>query len=510
MIAKGIPPGQRRAPLYAAVRAHLRKGYLALHVPLHGGGDGAPDLRRRGFSTALRFDLTELDALDDLHLPRGAIGQAQKLAAALFGAQATFFLVNGVTGGLLALFSALCRPGEKVLLTRMAHKAALHGIALSGARPVYLPVERDRRSGFPLNVAVKTVERALQEHPAARLLFLTSPSYWGVTADLKAMQRIAAQHNVLLAVDEAHGTHFPFYREPLPHSAAAGADIWLHSAHKSLGSLTPGAFLHLGKKALPYVPRLKFWLQALQTSSPSYLVMLSLDLARRQAALKGGRLFTGAWHWAGRLQREIKTRGFTLLNVAPGGEFSLDPCRVTLLCPGGTGSALARKLAQKYRWQVEMSGRGYLLAITGPAQLSLAPRKLARQLERARTALPFFSQAGGRASVPITAADFSADFPPDLCRKEGAPRAAFSLTPGEALRLPSYSLPLPAAAGKICAEMVVLSPPGIPLLAPGETIREEVLVHLRHQQARGRLFQGAADPALRTIKVVRKDPCMVE
>ncbi|MGI6308195.1 MAG: aminotransferase class I/II-fold pyridoxal phosphate-dependent enzyme [Dethiobacteria bacterium] len=506
---KGEQSGQREAPLYAAVRAHLRKKFSALHVPLHGGGSGAPDLLRRGFSAALRWDLTELDALDDLHLPQGAIRKAQELAADLFGAEATFFLVNGVTGGLLALFSAFCRPGDKVLLTRMAHKAALHGIALSGARPVYLPVEREHCSGFPLNVAVKTVEKALQEHPEARLLFMTSPSYWGVTADLAAMQRVAAQYGVLLAVDEAHGTHFPFYREKLPHSAAAGADVWLHSAHKSLGSLTPGAFLHLGKKALRFAPGLKFWLQVLQTSSPSYPLMLSLDLVRRQAALKGGKLFSAAWRWARRLRRELEGKGFTLLTGGHGGEFNLDPCRVTILCPGGTGSALARRLAQKYRWQVEMSGRSYLLAITGPAQLSSSPRRLARALEGARAGLVPFSPADARVSAPA-AADYSGDFPPSLFRGGGEAFPAFSLPPGEALRRPNLGLPLQEAAGKICAEMVVLSPPGIPLLAPGEVIREEMLGHILQQRAEGRLFQGAADPSLQTIKVVRKDTYMVE
>lgn len=530
--------GQREAPLYTAVRFHLRKKYWPLHVPLHGGGAGAPDLQRRGFSAALRWDLTELDALDDLHLPQGAIGQAQELAAALFGAAATFFLVNGVTGGLLALFSAFCRPGEKVLLTRLAHKAALHGIALSGARPVYLPVERERRSGFPLNVAVKSVEKALQEHPEARLLLVTSPSYWGVTADLSALQRVAAQHGVILAVDEAHGTHLPFYREKLPHSAAAGADVWLQSAHKSLGSLTPGAFLHLGPKVLSFAPALRFWLQALQTSSPPYPLLVSLDLVRRQTALKGEALFSVAWRWAVRLRRELVKRGFTLLTTGRSEEFKLDPCRVTILCPQGTGHTLARRLAQNYRWQVEMSGCSYLLAITGPAHLSFSPRKLARALQGARAGLGTFrsavAPAHNRASAldrPVTSAFTSAftsapataavagDFPPSFFRRTGDLSAApgrekvfpaFCLPPGEALRRPSISIPLQAAAGEICAEMVVLSPPGIPLLAPGEMIHAAVLDHILGQRAEGRLFQGAADPALRTIKVVREDADMVE
>lgn len=512
---------QGEAPLFAAVRSHLRRGYHSLHVPLHGGGAGAPDLQKSGFSGVLRWDLTEVGALDDLHLPQGAIGRAQELAAALFGAGATFFLVNGVTGGLLSLFPALCRPGEKVLLTRLAHKAALHGIALSGARPVYLPVERERCSGLPLNVSAGTVARALQQHPEARLLLVTSPSYWGVTANLNALRRITARHGVILAVDEAHGAHFPFYRGKLPHSAAAGADVWLQSAHKSLGSLTPGAFLHLGSGALPFASAIRFWLQALQTSSPSYPLLVSLDLARRQAALKGTELFTAAWRWAERLRGRLVKSGFALLAVRCGGEFKLDPCRVTILCPRGGGEALARRLAQKYRWQVEMSGRSYLLAIAGPALLSFSPRKLARVLQGAGAGCGYFSPAVNGEHHNVS--NIIEDFPPSFFRTEdvlaggqsqiktkGGGFPVFPLAPAEAFRRPVHNISLQAAMGKICAEMIVLSPPGIPLLAPGERICASVLAHLLELRADGKLFQAAADPALRTIKVVREEASMVE
>lgn len=452
----------------------------------------------------MQWDFTELKPLDDLYLPGGAIKKAQRLAAQLFSAEETFFLVNGVTAGLLALFLSLCRGGDKVLLTRISHKAALHGIILSGARPVFLPVEKDSATGLPLNVSAEVVEKALQEHPDARLLLVTSPSYWGVAADLFAIKELTARYGVILAVDEAHGAHFPFYAYRLPHSALAGADVWLHSAHKSLGALTPGAFFHLGRKHL--ASKVKFWLQVLQTSSPSYPVMISLDLIRRQIALKGRTLFTNCWKWARHFRDELEKEGFILFPCAKGEGFAFDLCRITVICSRGEGRCLAERLAQKYRLQLEISDRNYLLAIAGPAHLSMSAACLARAFKRAKEELSC-DYAGSNAS------NSPESFPPSFFADSGKYFAEsikkpffplFPLTPREALCRPWLAVPLEDSSGKICSEMVVLSPPGIPLLSPGEVITEKTLRYLLKKRAEKNLFQGAADPFLRTIKVVNE------
>ena len=449
------------------------------------------------------WDLTELDTLDDLHLPGGAIKKAQELAASLFHAEKTFFLVNGVTAGLVSLFLALCRPGDKVLLTRISHKAALHGLILSGARPVFLPVERESASGLPLNVSVDTVEQALRQHPDARILLVTSPSYWGITADLPAIKKLTAGYGVLLAVDEAHGAHLTFYGGKLPHSAMAGADIWLHSAHKSLGALTPGAFLHLGDKKL--AGGIRFWLQVMQTSSPSYPVMISLDLTRRQVAFSGNTLFSRSWRWARRFRRELREKGAIIFQPLEEKGFALDLCRTTLLCPQGEGRCLAKRLADKYRFQVELYNKGSLLVIVGPAQLSFSPADLARSFAKARDEVRMlYSGAAG--------ANYQGEtFPPSFFKGDrdtllgGGQReffSTFSLTPREALYSSLRAVPLESSPGEICGEMVVLSPPGIPLLSPGELITAETVRHLLKKRAERALFQGAADPSLKTIKIV--------
>jgi arginine/lysine/ornithine decarboxylase len=368
----------------------------------------------------------------------------------------------------------------------------MHGIILSGARPVFLPVEKDSATGLPLNVSAEVVAKALQEHPDARLLLVTSPSYWGVTADLTAIKKITARHDLFFAVDEAHGAHLSFYGGKLPYSARAGADLWLHSAHKSLGALTPGAFLHLGEKSLK--PRLKFWLQAIQTSSPSYPVMISLDLLRRQMALQGKALFSRSWKWARDFRHELEKRGFELFSPQRRSGFAQDLCRVTVLCPRGEGHDLAKRLAQRYHFQVEMYDKGYLLAIVGPAQLFFPSGYLARVLEKAREdIIKFYPGTSGSNSNSEEA------FPPSFFERGFTP---LGLTPQEALYSPSLSVPLEEAEGEICSEMVVLSPPGIPLLSPGEAITEKAVSYLLKKRAAKALFQGAADPSLKTINVV--------
>ncbi len=483
---------QLDAPLYQAAHKYLQRDYTSLHVPLHGRGAGAPHLALSGLAPLLRWDLTEVENLDDLHLPSGPLRQAQLLAARLFGAAQTFFLVNGVTGGLLALLSAVVRPGEKVLLSRLSHKAALHGLILCGAVPIYLPVEQEPRSGFPLNVSVAVVEAALRQHPDARLLMITSPTYWGVTARLAKLAQLCRDHNVLFAVDEAHGTHLPFYGD-LPHSAAAGADFWLHSAHKSLGALTPGAFLHLAPDQ-PEQP-LCFWLQALQTSSPSYPVMISLDLARRQAALSGKILFHRARVWARSLRRALMDEGLALLTeeAVRAAGFALDPCRVTLILSHGGGINMAKRLARSCHMQVEMAGNNYLLAVCGPAQLTLPSRLLAHAM-------------GHVAPEPRRGVTASVSLSPPYCFARNAAAdnlEPFALAPGEAVAMSAVSLPLEECAGKICAEMVVSAPPGIPLLAPGERISMGMLTVLLQLRSSKTRFQGAADPTLSYIRVIQ-------
>ena len=498
--------GQIAAPLHRAARKVQKGNYLSFHVPLHGRGPGAPHLLWAGLGPSMLWDFTEVPPLDDLHRPTGAIHHAQCLAAQLFGAGKTYFLVNGATVGLLAFFLALTQPGDKVLLSRLSHKAALHGIALSGAKPVYLPVEKDPTTGMPLNVTPGTVNQALKEHPDAQMLLVTSPSYWGVTADLHAIRKITEKRGVFFAVDEAHGAHLPLCKGKIPHAAGAGADLWIHSAHKSLGALTPGAYLHLAE----HVPsrEISFWLQVLQTSSPPYPVMVSLDLARRQAALQGRTLFHKTKQWALRFRRTLKQVSVPVFSPSlQGGEhFFLDPCRLMIFCPKGQGRRLGYQLSRKYRILVEMVEDAFILMVVGPSALSFVPESLARAVGRAfedaeKCALPFGSnnRENVRAVFPFLHHHESL-----VQRNNRAWKAAypFAMPPSDALKAEHQTCALEASAGKISGEMVVQSPPGIPILAPGEIIRSRIVDYLLSKRHGGHVFHGAGDPELKQIKVV--------
>ena len=495
--------GQGTAPLYRATRKIRKGNHLSFHVPLHGRGPGAPHLLRAGLGPLMQWDFTEVPPLDDLHQPTGVIQHAQQLAAQLFGAEKTYFLINGATVGLLAILMAFTRPGVKVLLTRLSHKAAMHGITLSGANPVYLPVEIEPMSGLPLNVTPKTVEKALNEHPDAQMLLVTSPSYWGVAANLDAIGEITKNRGVLLAVDEAHGAHLPFSQGKMPHAAGAGADLWIHSAHKSLGALTPGAYLHLAENTPS--EDLSFWLQVLQTSSPPYPVMVSLDLARRQAAIQGRKIFGKTKQWALRFRRALKQKGVPVFSPArQESHFFLDPSRITILCPNVQGRSLGALFSRKSRILVEMQEEAFILMVVGPAALTLTPENLAQAIARAVTEkgeLPNKNnhEGKGRAVYPF----LHPNEPGGKSYTEAWKTfSSFALIPGDAVKARHEACALENSAGKISGEMIVQSPPGIPILAPGEIITGSAVDYLLSKRQKGQVFHGVGDPELNLIKVV--------
>ncbi|WP_158702797.1 aminotransferase class I/II-fold pyridoxal phosphate-dependent enzyme, partial [Paenibacillus faecalis] len=284
---------RERAPLIEALLTYKNKANISFHVPGHKNGkvyDGIQDAEL--FSEVMKIDVTEISGTDDLHHPEGVIREAQLLAADCFGAEESFFLVGGSTAGNLAMVLTVCsQPGDLILLQRNVHKSVLNGLMLAGARAVFLEPQIDEYSGLAVMPSQETVRAALAAYPEAKAVFVTSPNYYGMGSDLKELADLCHANEVPLLVDEAHGAHYGMHPD-LPESAlSCGADGVVQSTHKMLSAMTMGSMLHVQGRLLDR-SLLRQRLAMVQSSSPSYPVMASLDLARRLLHAQGPGAFT--------------------------------------------------------------------------------------------------------------------------------------------------------------------------------------------------------------------------
>jgi arginine decarboxylase len=470
---------QTRAPLWEQITQFLhREERVWLHVPTHSGGLGLPAAIKQLFAAYARCDLTELPGLDDLFQPTGVLAEAQALAARLWQARRSYFLVNGASAGVRAMVLATCNPGDTILLARNAHGSVLQALVATGAIPRYLPVAET--AGFPLNVTVEAVKAGFKQYPEAKALLITSPSYFGVTADLAAIAEVVHQARALLLVDEAHGAHLDF-SAALPASAGEYCDLRVQSWHKTLGALTPGAVLHWQGGDVDE-ERLQTALQGAQTSSPPYPLLLSLDLVRQRMALEGKTLI-GEMVQQALLVRQAVEAYFPLLTPSQVQSlgFGLDITRVTMLTAqiGVCGLEAGQQLGQ-LGIDLELIQPDCLLAIVGPGYQTQWTEKLADSLAR----------------LQLKTADRQLPKLP--------PVPELVLTPREAVYRQSVLIPYQAAAGKVAAAMVVCYPPGIPLCLPGERITPALVAYLADALQQGVAFRGLTkDGQLKVVKEVK-------
>ncbi len=473
---------QRQAPLFGALKRYLARGHAGFHFPGHGGGRGLP---RNLVDDLVRLDLTELPGLDDLHAPAGPIARAQELAAALYGADRTFFLVNGSTAGIQALLLAATAPGDKVLLPRNIHRSVIGGLILSGADPVYVTPSFSPDFGIYLPPRPADVRAALRAHRDLAAVLWTHPDYHGLATLTPEVATALREAGLPLLVDEAHGAHLPFHPAMPAPALALGAAAAVQSAHKLGGALTQGSWLHLRGPALA-PQRVARALALLQTASPSYLLLASLDLARRQLALSGPRLVGRAVELAGRLRRGLAAlEGVAVLEAGAG---QADPTKVVASTRGLglSGYRAATLLRREYGVQVELAGFGHLLFVVG---LGTRAPDVARALRAFRSLVRKYGRPSCRSDLRPPAPDFY--FPPP---------AEKVLTPRESWLTPARAVALEAAAGLVAAETVNLCPPGIPIVFPGEKLTPEVLQYILEIKARGFTVQ-ATDPGLASIMV---------
>ncbi|MEH2355784.1 aminotransferase class I/II-fold pyridoxal phosphate-dependent enzyme [Nostoc sp.] len=486
---------QNQTPLLDALKANAARPHAPFYTPGHKLGEGISqplaDLLGKAVFCA---DLTELADLDNLFAPQGVIQEAQQLAAAAFGASQTWFLVNGSTCGIEAAILATCGTGDKIILPRNVHSSAIAGLILSGAIPIFLNPEYDPVLDIAHSITPNAVESALQQHPDAKAVLTVYPTYYGVCGDLSAIASITHQYNIPLLVDEAHGAHFAFHPELPTPALAAGADLTVQSTHKVLGAMTQASMLHIQGNRID-CDRISKALQLVQSTSPSYLLLASLDAARQQMAIHGKMLMSRTLQLAEEARTrisqipELSVLQMPQLEESPG-FVALDKTRLTVTVSGLglTGFEADEILDEKFAVTAEFASLQHLTFIISlgntPAdieQLVQGFTTLAKEYRRSNLTVK---------NLVWLNLDRTLDY-------------ALQLSPREAFFAVSEILPLTQTNKRICAEIVCPYPPGIPVLMPGEVITKSVLEYLQQIQAMGGFISGCNDINLKTLKVVK-------
>lgn len=487
-----MPLQPDRAPLFEKLVEHRKNSNSSFHVPGHKSGQGLAPIAREWLQQVMYIDYTEITGLDDLHHPEGVIEEAQTLAAGCYGAEATFFLVGGSTAGNQAMLLTVCEPGDLILVQRNVHKSVLHGLMLAGARAVFLPPKWDPITGQSVGVHLTDVEMALMLYPEAKGLLLTNPNYFGMGIDLKPFAELLHSNGKLLLVDEAHGAHYGFHPD-LPQSAlSAGADAVVQSTHKMLTAMTMGAMLHIQGNRIS-TGMLKQRLSMIQSSSPSYPILASLDLARMQMHTMGEALLEQGLAAAKHFKEGVQALGaFQLLSEElPEHCESYDPFKVAVRDLQGllSGDALRNEL-EKHGCFVEMADPHYVLLLFS----------LASTIEDADRAIRAFSfiidQFGLKKQENQRMIANTRSIPSFLEMSAPVTFHLKQIPPGQV-----QSLPLQEAVNRTAAEMVIPYPPGIPVLYPGEFITQETVSYLTELSQTGARFQGASDSRLEKVLV---------
>lgn len=493
--------GQQLTPLLSRLLDSASRSTAPFHTPGHHGLGVCASLRATWGEAIFAADLPELPELDNLFAPEDVIAEAQDLAAEAFGSDRTFFLVNGSTAGVMAAILATCGPGGKILLPRTVHRSVISGLVFSGACPVFVKPEVCPRTGIVGSVATATIAQALDDHPDLQAVLLVSPTYEGVCADIASVAQLCHACHLPLLVDEAHGPHFGFHPELPPSALSQGADLAVQSTHKVLSGLTQSAMLHLGRGDRVSADRIAQALQLVQSTSPSYVLLASLDAARMQMATQGEALMAGALL----LAREARDRLSSLpgielfaLPVPQPGFARLDPTRLTVDVRGlgQSGFDLDEVLNQDHGVVAELPSLHHLTFI-----VSLGNR--AADIERLVDGL------GAIAAAQALEAKRGNGLPNRLdahCENPGEINdevyGETVMTPRDAHFSASELLDPLSAVGRISAETVCPYPPGIPVLLPGEQISGAAIAYLKRVKAMGGVISGASDPSLETLRVV--------
>ena len=477
---------QTKVPVCDALKRVRDSGMVHFDVPGHKGGRGNKALRDFFGSDCIRSDMNSMKALDNLCHPVSVIREAEELAADAFGADYAFLMVGGASPGAEAMAMTACKAGEKIIMPRNVHRSAINALVICGAVPVYVDPGVNRRLGIPLGMSVEGVKKAIEQNPDAKAVLVNNPTYYGVCSDLPEIIKIAHEHGMLVLCDEAHGTHFYFSDLLPPGGMQLGADMAACSMHKTGGSFTQSAFLLCGKGVNPgYVRQI---INLTQTTSGSYLLLCSLDMARRNLALNGKAMMERTIEQADYAREEINALGgyYAFGSEIVDGEYccAFDTTKLSVHTRdiGLAGVEVYDLLRDEYDIQLEFGDIGNFLAIVTAGDRDL-------EIERLISALSEIKRL------------YSGDLTGMLDHEYINPLV--EMTPQAAFYSEKVSLPIEESAGRISTESVMCYPPGIPILAPGERITDEILRYIAYAKEKGCFMTGTEDMNISRINVVR-------
>ncbi len=475
-----------RTPIITAIREYQKLDVVPFDVPGHKRGKGIPELVDFFGMDILDIDYNSMKCLDNIGNPTGVIKEAHELMADLYGASHAFFLTNGTTSGVQAMIMSACDCGDQVILPRNVHKSVINGLIIAGVRPVYIQPEVSYDLGITVGVTPEKVEEAIIANPDAKAVFLINPTYYGVVSDLEKIIAVCKKYDKAILVDEAHGAHLPFHEE-LPSSAIAlGADMAAVSTHKTGGSLTQSSVLLLNEDTIQR-ERVCSILNMMQTTSASYLLLASLDGARKILATRGQEIFTNAL--------EISRYAREKINKIPGcyafgkelidgkGVFDFDETKLSINTSklGITGLEVYDILRNEYHIQMELADVHNIMAIISLGDHYEAVDKLVAALT-----------------------DISKKYSKDKEIKNTVvlENPEVVLPPREAFYKKRRRVPIESSEGEICGEFCMVYPPGVPILTPGEKITKEILKYIRILKEENAVFTDISDPEIKNIMII--------
>ncbi|MFS9280801.1 aminotransferase class I/II-fold pyridoxal phosphate-dependent enzyme [Streptococcus oralis] len=478
---------QNQAPIYEALVKLRKKRIVPFDVPGHKRGRGNPELVELLGEKCVGIDVNSMKPLDNLGHPISIIRDAEELAADAFGAAHAFLMIGGTTSSVQTMILSTCKAGDKIILPRNVHKSAINALVLCGAIPIYIEMSVNPKIGIALGLENDCVAQAIKEHPDAKAILINNPTYYGICSDLKGLTEMAHEAGMMVLVDEAHGAHLHF-TDKLPLSAMdAGADMAAVSMHKSGGSLTQSSILLIGEQMNPeYVRQI---INLTQSTSASYLLMASLDISRRNLALRGKKSFEKVIELSEYARREINAIGGyyayskELIDGISVCDFDVTKLSVYTQGIGLTGIEVYDLLRDEYDIQIEFGDIGNILAY-----ISIGDR--IQDIERLVGALADIKRLYSRDGKDLIAGEY---IQPELV-----------LSPQEAFYSERKSLSIDESVGQVCGEFVMCYPPGIPILAPGERITRDIVDYILFAKERGCSLQGTEDPEVNHINVIKR------